>query len=295
MSPNTRSAREQAIFDRLVYPNTNVLRNKLGITDQSLLDEAEAAFVIQREPTRPVFKKFTLTEMQAIHKHVLCGVYEWAGQLRNYTTARSEVASFARPEFIESYFESAVRKPLQAENLLKGTTPAQFAARSAHFASEINAVHPFIDGNGRLTRLLLKDLANKAGYDLDIVRLQTNKGAWYEGMRRGFECADTTMLREEIFSALRNPERVVTDTSAKQIPDDYTPSPAAMAAAEQMRANGVPESKLRLTMFGIDVNNKIAGDLGLSTHEASRRTSSADTPQEANLSNSVTPLSGRGR
>lgn len=207
MSSAQRTAREQAIYDSLVYPGTNVLRNKHGIIDQVALDKIEARAVALREPTRPAFKKFTLQEMQAVHKHLLGGVYDWAGQVRTYTTGRSDVASFARPEHIESYFESQILKPLQREAFLKGTTQEQFAERAAHFASEINAVHPFIDGNGRTTRLFLKDLAFQAGHQLDIVRIEANKGAWYEAMKEGFERADTSKLQKEILNALSGPER----------------------------------------------------------------------------------------
>ena len=198
---STRSNQEQAIYSSLVYPGTEVLRNKLGITNQTDLDNAEAEIVALCEPTRPTFKKFTLSEMQAAHKHLLGGLYDWAGQIRTYTTGRG-AASFARPEYIESYFESAVLKPLQRENYLKGTGREQFTERSAHFANEANAVHPFVDGNGRITRLFLKDLALLAGFNLDIKRLEANNGAWYAAMKEGFEQGDATQLKNEILAAL---------------------------------------------------------------------------------------------
>jgi cell filamentation protein len=206
VSSAQRTAWEQAIYDSLVYPGSDVLRNKHGITDQAELDRIEARAVSLREPTRPSFKKFTLAEMQAVHKHLLSGVYDWAGQLRTYTTGRS-AASFARPEHIESYFESAVLKPLQREGYLKGSSPEQFAERGSYFASEINAVHPFIDGNGRTTRLFLKDLALQAGHQLDIVRMEANKGAWYQAMKEGFERGDTSNLKKEILNALDSPQK----------------------------------------------------------------------------------------
>jgi cell filamentation protein len=118
VSSATRTSWEQAAYDRLVYPGSDVLRNKLGITNQAALDKAEADVVALREPTRPHFKKFTLPEVQAVHKHLLERVYDWAGQIRTYTTGRS-AASFARPEHIKSYFEAAVLKPLQRAGYLK--------------------------------------------------------------------------------------------------------------------------------------------------------------------------------
>jgi cell filamentation protein len=208
MSSVKRAAHEQAIYESFVYPGRDVLRNKLGITNQSALDKAEADAAALREPTRPSFKKFTLTEIQAVHKHLLGNIYDWAGQIRTYTTGRN-IASFARPEHIESYFETAIFKPLQRENLLKGLGREPFAERGAHFASEVNAVHPFIDGNGRVTRLFLKDLAAQTGYSLDITRLEANKGAWYAAMKQGFERGDTTRLKQEILNALDAPEKML--------------------------------------------------------------------------------------
>jgi fido (protein-threonine AMPylation protein) len=202
MSSAQRTAREQAIYESIVYPGSNVLRNKPDIRDQDTLDRFEARAVSLREPTRPIFQKFTLPEMQAVHKHLLSGVYDWAGKIRTYTTWRSAIASFARPEHIESYFQTAVLNPLQREGFLKEASHQQFAERGAYFASEINAIHPFIDGNGRATRLWLKDLALQAGYNLDLVRLDGCKGAWYEAMKTGFERGDTSRLQQTILNAI---------------------------------------------------------------------------------------------
>jgi len=196
-----RAGQEQMIYNRLVYPGSHVLRNKLDITDQSALEKAEADVVSICEPTRPIFKCFTLTEMQTIHRHLLGDVYNLAGQIRTYTTGRN-TASFARPEHIRHYFETTVSNPLRHERYLKGTSRQQFAERGAYFANEINAIHPFIDGNGRMTRLWLKDLSKQAGYGLDIIRLEASQGAWYAAMKEGFESGNLAKLEKEILNAL---------------------------------------------------------------------------------------------
>jgi cell filamentation protein len=46
-----------------------------------------------------------------------------------------------------------------------------FANRLAHYLSEINAIHPFREGNGRVQRLFISLLAEHAGYSLDFSAL----------------------------------------------------------------------------------------------------------------------------
>lgn len=40
--------------------------------------------------------------------------------------------------------------------------------RLAYYLSEINALHPFREGNGRTQRLFIEILAERAGYEVDF-------------------------------------------------------------------------------------------------------------------------------
>ena len=195
-----RSAREQAIYDRLFYPGTEVFRNKLDIRDAKALAQTEGQFTFARARSRPSFQKFDLPELQKIHQHLLGDLYEWAGKIRTYTTGRN-AASFARPEHLESYFENTVRAPLERESFLRETNVDEFAKRSAHYVNELNAVHPFIEGNGRITRLYLQDLGKQAGHEVSISRIGATKGAWYAAMAHGFNSGDTSLIEKEIRAA----------------------------------------------------------------------------------------------
>jgi len=141
-----------------------------------------------------------MKEMKDVHRHMLGSVYEWAGETRNYTTGRG-AAPFAKPEYIESFVGTLI-KDLRKENFLKGTNKDPFAKRAAHYENELNAAHPFIDGNGRLPRLFLKDLASQAGYKLEIAALEKNDGAWYKAMEYGFVSGDSGLIAKEIHPAL---------------------------------------------------------------------------------------------
>ena len=52
---------------------------------------------------------------------------------------------------------------LRREKFLTGLTPEAFAPKAAHILAEINAVHPFREGNGRIQLTLLALLAENAG------------------------------------------------------------------------------------------------------------------------------------
>ena len=55
---------------------------------------------------------------------------------------------------------------LRKENLLHGLDRLTFCRRAAFYLGEINAVHPFREGNGRTQREFIRQLAANAGYTL---------------------------------------------------------------------------------------------------------------------------------
>lgn len=55
---------------------------------------------------------------------------------------------------------------------LRSLPAGRFAAEAAHFLAELNAVHPFRDGNGRTQLAFLALLAYHVGHPLDLDRLE---------------------------------------------------------------------------------------------------------------------------
>ncbi|MBQ6460813.1 Fic family protein, partial [Candidatus Saccharibacteria bacterium] len=55
---------------------------------------------------------------------------------------------------------------LKAENYLLDTT--DIVKRLAYYLGDLNSIHPFREGNGRIQRLFVAELARRAGYDLDF-------------------------------------------------------------------------------------------------------------------------------
>jgi cell filamentation protein len=158
--------------DVYCIPGTAVLKNKAGITDQDLLDQYEGDFTAIRllEFTQnPVEGSFELVHLCKIHQHLFQDVYEWAGEVRSVDIIRGD-SRFCHARQIQSY-SNTVFGALAAEKYLVNLESKAFANRLAHYLSEINAIHPFREGNGRTQRLFTSQLAEHAGYSLDYSAL----------------------------------------------------------------------------------------------------------------------------
>ena len=142
---------------------TSVLKNKAGITDQDLLDEFEGDFTAIRLlalTQNPVKCSFDLAHLCKIHQHLFQDVYEWAGEIRSVDIIRgdSRFCNVLRLPF----YSSTVFSALAVENYLVDLEPKIFAGRLAHYLSEINAIHPFREGNGRVQRGKIRRSARRS-------------------------------------------------------------------------------------------------------------------------------------
>lgn len=183
-----RTKCEELIYQSYIYPGTRVLKNKLDIRDPKLLEQAELVLSTERakQPLPAAALKLNYEGFLEIHHHLFQDVYDWAGKLRNYTTGRGPIP-FSPPENIETWMKNQFRI-LEKENYLKGLSIEEFANKAAPIVNEINAAHPFIEGNGRTQRLWLRVLAEQAGHTLQFKNEDREK--WYEASRIGFERVD---------------------------------------------------------------------------------------------------------
>lgn len=165
--------------DPYLLPN-GTLRNKLGITDQDELQQAESRItaargaLLERDLPKP---PFTFDTLRAIHRELFQDVYAWAGEARTIPLAKREydhpaspVQAFVSPEAIASSAE-AVFERLAAQDFLAGTSRSAFAAGATEVLVALNRVHFAREGNGRSQRLLLTAIARSAGHALafDVV------------------------------------------------------------------------------------------------------------------------------
>lgn len=159
------SVKYTAHTDPYIDPETGILRNLRGITDESILSQVEAGAVALRTldlRMEPLPGNFDLAHIKDIHNYLFQDIYGWAGRIRTIDLIK-EGSRFANHSFIEPEAGNIFRK-LENEDHLLGLKPQEFSARAAHYMAEINALHPFREGNGRAQREFINHLAANAGY-----------------------------------------------------------------------------------------------------------------------------------
>jgi cell filamentation protein len=162
--------RKEIIQSVYCYPDTNVLMNKKGILDNSsALAKYEADMTLIRqymlEEEKPIRGRFGLAHLKAIHHYIFQDVYPFAGKLRLEDISKGNTF-FCKIEYIEQNLNALFAR-LKGENYLRGLTAEEFAERASFYMSELNMIHPFREGNGRVIREFIRCLALEAGYDID--------------------------------------------------------------------------------------------------------------------------------
>jgi len=136
--------------DPYTYPGTDVLTNRLDIRDADRLRQAEADMTylrLRQLEREPVVGLFDLDHLRAIHRYLFSDVYEWTGDLRTVRILKGTTA-FAFPAYL---VQESIKlfDQLQQERYLKGLPTDEVVRRAAYYMGELNALHPFREGNGR--------------------------------------------------------------------------------------------------------------------------------------------------
>ena len=152
--------------DPYCYGGTSVLRNRLDIRSPKDLDEFEAEITAQRADEPLPAGRFSASHYCNLHRHLFQDVYVWAGRYRTVRISKGDT-TFCYPEHIDREMKKLFAG-LKAEKALRGLTRNVFSARMAHFLSELNAIHPFREGNGRTQNSFLVLLAEQAGHPLNL-------------------------------------------------------------------------------------------------------------------------------
>lgn len=125
----------------------------------------------------PIKGNFDYKHLKDIHKALFKDVYTWAGKDRIEIGLEEKFAKYAPNGIIINFvpgkeldkYSKIIFDVLAKNNYLKNSKDLNhFAKDLAKFMGEINALHPFREGNGRTQRIFLNELAKNAGYKLDL-------------------------------------------------------------------------------------------------------------------------------
>ncbi|EDO6922039.1 cell filamentation protein Fic [Campylobacter coli] len=171
----------EELFKRLITDN------KLGIKDEKLFDKESRKYTSQRIDeliTSPIKGNFDYQHLKNIHKHIFQDVFQWAGKDRMEVGLHGNFGKYAPNGTITNFvpgkeldkYSKIIFDELAKNNYLKNSKDLNhFAKNLAKFMGEINALHPFREGNGRTQRIFLNELAKNAGYKLDLNLISKHK------------------------------------------------------------------------------------------------------------------------
>ena len=200
----------------IYLPGSDIPRNRLGIETPDLLHEVEGTllqqaytrFITELEPSIRLDENY----LKALHRDTYESLYEWAGLYRTVDMSKGG-SLFCRAAYLEQEARRIFRE-LEQEQYLKQAadgTLENFAARLAHYQSELIALHPFYELNGRITRLFFDLIAVCNGYEpIDYSRAleegPSGLNAYIEASILCVQRADSSKLQQIIRQGLRRTE-----------------------------------------------------------------------------------------
>lgn len=146
--------------------NNEVLKNLMGITNKSTIEQIEETELervgIELPELYSPEHQFTALDIRQIHELWLADIYPFAGKYRTVNMSKGGFQFAASSYINKSMHELEVK-------FLKKYTPCKFRNDELAYALgivhvELIIIHPFREGNGRVSRLIANLMAMQAGF-----------------------------------------------------------------------------------------------------------------------------------
>ncbi len=167
-----------------------VLRNTVGITSSADMDELELQLLrdLYDEVLLADFpdRQLTVADLARWHRMWLGNVYAWAGRERSVNLGKGGF-QFATagllPGLLKDFEQKCLKRWTPCGNLAGNDLVTALAVTHV----ELIVIHPFREGNGRLSRLLADVMAVQAGHQpLDYSHWEHQKPAYIGAIHAGF-------------------------------------------------------------------------------------------------------------
>ena len=167
------------------YENTTVPINKFDIRDEKTLNALEQEItggLLARAITDIPFTNVNFDFYKNLHRYVFSDLYAWAGELRTVNMSKKGTV-FCDFKQLEEY-GARIFTSLAQRNYLKDCPEDLFLEEFTELYCNLNFLHPFREGNGRIQRLFLTLLLKNTGkalhfadIDKDLFMIATIKSA----------------------------------------------------------------------------------------------------------------------
>ena len=169
-------------YDIYLQDNSNVLKNKLGITDENALDKAESMMVRTRMALlyNSGFSEFSTIGICKLHKILFGDVYDWAGKYREINIQKCERILVGKSVWYSNWdtIDKDLNKIWKKINAVdwQSLNREDFAKKITKLFSAIWQVHPFREGNTRTTVMLIALFVEHYGYYFDYELISSSAG-----------------------------------------------------------------------------------------------------------------------
>lgn len=183
-----------------IDPKTGILRNLQDISDPEVLLFVESSAVTKRllELYENPIKIKGIDSLFEIHRHLFQDIYIWAGEERVV-----EISKDGKQFFPTTYYDNAFRyidQLIDEYRKIPKNNKRKLAEKLAEILDNVNYLHPFREGNGRVQREFIRLLALEKGLILNLN--PPDNISVYERYMKGTVESDVTTLTELIFELI---------------------------------------------------------------------------------------------
>lgn len=173
-------------WNAYLWEDGSCLRNKLGIKDPFELPVAEYRLRAMRQGEIDrgevdIPRTYDKAHLQAIHKHLLQDVYDWAGKFRDVDMSKRGDA-FVPAHLLDKWTDKVSAKVRDRD--WSTMSREEFVQSVADVYAYQNLTHPFREGNGAAGKVFLSHVAEMSPYRLDFDRVE--KSEWNEASNAAY-------------------------------------------------------------------------------------------------------------
>ena len=167
--------------DPYLYKDVPVLRNKLHIREQDLLDDAEADYVVfqlKDLALNPLEGDYHTPHLLKMHAYIFQDIFEWAGEVRTISIYKEEdvlgrlSVEYSDPFDIVNDLHHVLSDMRKKE--WKDMDRLQLAKEFCDSLARLWKIHPFREGNTRTTITFCCQYADEMGFPINRKLFEEN-------------------------------------------------------------------------------------------------------------------------